>query len=284
MKDYKEMTKCVLEARDEYVRNKQRKKLILQRCIPAVTAACAALIVVFGISSHKNIPTRTGNISSEIIEDTTANTHYSETMTSVSTTEINKTTTVMAKTSKVTGNTTVTTSVVNDISAEIINISPATETNSTVHDIQVTENGITEPVTSKQTEVTTEQTEITADTTTTTAPDKDGKSEQPKNHEQLRWDEMAINQQYFMADFRESQMSFSTAEKEVPADEVGDYICNAFMSGYDSYTDTYYHCEAEAFLIKGHPVDEMIAIQFEGSDCCYVYVNNANEENENMTG
>ena len=74
-----------------------------------------------------------------------------------------------------------------------------------------------------------------------------------------------------MAEFGDPLQFYHTAEKEVSADLIGDFICMAYMSGYDFYSDTYYHCETKAYKVLGEAELEVIAIQFEEDDRYYLY-------------
>ena len=49
MKNYKEMTKCILDARDEYDARKRHQQVIIKRCTIALSSACCAVLICFGI-------------------------------------------------------------------------------------------------------------------------------------------------------------------------------------------------------------------------------------------
>ena len=255
-KSYKEMTRCVLEARDEHLKKKRRQRLIIMRCVPALSTFCIALIIGFGF--WKNIP-QMPEIETipPITEATTeAITTTENGMTAVETNSAQQTT--------------------EQTSAQIITTSaPQTVTAS----ISTTANATT--VTEKPS-VPSPVTESTSDTPSEQPTTLDGdQSGCPDNHVYLHWDEMTINQQYFFAELGKPTLSYSTAEKEVPANEVGEYISKAYMSGYDWYEQIYYHCEANAYKLKGDDEAKIIAIKFEDDENYYLYtLNEPNYDDE----
>ena len=94
----------------------------------------------------------------------------------------------------------------------------------------------------------------------------------PDTHAYRPWNELAVNQQYFGADI--GTVYYQTAEQEIPAAEIGEYLCEAFMSGYDFYdaaADRYYHCYAKAFRVRGREADAAVAVQFEEGGAYYLY-------------
>lgn len=116
--------------------------------------------------------------------------------------------------------------------------------------------------------------------TITEAPTERPSDAQPDTHVYLHWDEMTVNQQYFMAEFGDPLQFYDTAEKEVSADKIGDYICQAYMSGCDWYSLTYYHCEAKAYKVKDDAAS--IAIRFPDDEKYYLYTH-VTPENGEMT-
>ena len=105
------------------------------------------------------------------------------------------------------------------------------------------------------------------------------------DHVYLHWDEMTIDQQYFMAELGDPVMTYSTAEQEVPASDIGEYIGKAYMNGYDWYEFIYYHCETDAYKIKGDAEGTTIAIRFSDSEKYYLYtLQTNNNEEDQLTG
>ncbi len=202
MKNYEEMAKCVLEARDGHIRKKKLRRDKIKKYAPVVSALCLAALLGLGvlhyISGLPHIPYQT-------------------------------------------------------------NIAEKTEpTAEAIH------SGVIKPQTLSPIESWGNQpiSEI---------PSSSVSDEDPYNgSEPLHWNEMTINQQFNMAEFGQPPAFYQTAEKEVAADQIGDFICMAYMSGYDFYSDTYYHCDAEAYEVKN---DEsiMIAIKFSSYDQFYQY-------------
>lgn len=274
MKNYEEMARCVLEARDEHNRKVKLRQAKIKKYAPVVSSFCFAVLLGFGVWHHLNdiprIPTQP-----DTIEDTTGNTEpitekdtrsiaterqteqntTGEKSTQYESTEVptmNSETEIVSETDQQTEHIT-----------EDQQIEPITDTPSVI----ITDPFITEP------EITDPPTESNTDAPATTeTPSTDVPDEEPnKNPNPLHWDEMTINQQYNMAEFGDPLQFYHTAEKEVSADLIGDFICMAYMSGYDFYSDTYYHCETKAYKVLGEAELEVIAIQFEEDDRYYLY-------------
>lgn len=269
-KGYKEMTRCVLEARDEYLRKKQRRKAVFRRCVPAMASFCIAAVIGFGL--WRDISEMPEIEPVPPTAETTAEVH-----------------TTTAKT---------------EPSAEKTTAQPVTA--------QRTETALTQVITSEseaaeRSEPAESQPMTEAPTEGTAAPIPSGTeppigmaygtpAEEPTTVEDgelsggpdvpvyLHWDEMTIDQQYFMADFREAQLSYSAAEKEVPESEVGEYIGKAYMSGYDWYEFIYYHCETDAYKIKGDDEAKTIAIKFTDDEKYYLYTMNGPDNEDQPSG
>lgn len=272
-KGYKEMTRCVLEARDSHLKKKRRNQVVIRRCIPVISSFCFAAILGFGFWKHIS---KMSEIESKlsIVESTTtelsatekkaSNMHNNENSTTQKTTE-------RSTTQNITSNY-VSTDISHDISSaiahtEIVNTTTNSEINEVPTELYIDYTAPTE-----------KESAYESVSVSPTIDEDDGCTD---NHSYLHWDEMAINQQYFMADFRELRLSYSTAEMEVPADDVGDYICVAFMSGSDWYELIYYHCDADAYKINGDNEMKAIAIKFANDEKYYLYTinepNNADE-------
>ena len=296
MKNYEEMAKYVLEVRDEYVRKKKKRQAVIRKYAPVVSGFCIAVIVGLGTWQHMSefpdIPTESYN--TEIITDITETTSSAVTTyehTTVKTTVHHTTATVI--TPAVT-----TEEIIITDTPVYTTTQPAPETEiSTLTELTITEElpVITEPVLTEEiitdyviTEPVTEEiitepviTETvvtepeTTDMTQTSIPDE--VSEVPTTASgTLQWEEMPVNQQYNMAEFGTPLDFYMTVGQEVSADKIGDFISQAYMSGYDCYTDTYYHCYTDAFRITD---SDDIAIKFENDDRYYLYTmaNGGNE-------
>lgn len=297
MKNYEEMARNVLAARDEHDRTVQIRQAKIKRYAPIVSSFCFAVLLGFGVWHHMSdlprIPTQT-----DTIEDTTENTD--------SITESN--TTGMA-TERQTKQTTIGEQPTRDESTEAPTMDSETEhiSETKVQTEQLTKKQQTEPITDTPSVIITDPvatdpvvtepeiidppTESSTDAPTTneapteqTSVPDDELSGCPDNHPYLHWDEMTINQQYFMAEFGDPTLSYSTAEKEVPANEVGEYLSKAYMSGYDWYELIYYHCEAEAYKIKGDDESTTIAIRFADDDKFYLYTLNQPNHDDQLSG
>ena len=103
MKNYKEMTRCILDARDDYDKKKHRQQMIIKRCTVLLSSACCAVLLCFGILGVWDkvnvqpeidvMPSYTEPVSEKAVLNTSAATELSRT-TSVNT----KTSTVKAST------------------------------------------------------------------------------------------------------------------------------------------------------------------------------------------
>lgn len=267
-KGYKEMTRCVLEARDEHLKKKRRQQAVIRRCVPVMSTFCIALILGLGYWKYINKMPKIPDIEtiSPINEATTeaALTTEKETST-VNNTESNAT-------QQVTEPKTTQTATINVPSAV-----------STQNNVTVNVNIITEKPSEPPKNTTADKPKSDTPTEQPTILDGD-QSGCPDNHVYLHWNEMTINQQYFMAEFGVPTLSYSTAEKEVPANEVGEYISKAYMSGYDWYELIYYHCETEAYKIKGDDEIKSIAIKFANDEKYYLYTLNEPNNADQLSG
>lgn len=279
MKNYEEMARCVLEARDEHNRKVKSRQAKIKKYAPVVSSFCFAVLLGFGVWHHLNdiprIPTQPNTI-----EDTTENTEpitesnttgmATERQTEQPTTgeqptrnESTEVPTMNSETEHISETEGQTEQLIEKQQTEQITDTPS---------VIITDPIVTDPVISEP-EITDPPTESNTDAPAITeTPSTDVPDEEPnKNPNPLHWDEMTINQQYNMAEFGDPLQFYHTAEKEVSADLIGDFICMAYMSGYDFYSDTYYHCETRAYKVLGEAELEVIAIQFEEDDRYYLY-------------
>lgn len=254
MKNYEEMAKCALDARDKYVKKKKRQQALMKRYAPAVLSICFAAAVGSGIWNHMNdhseIPIKpvTTETTAEKQTETAIYTEKSDITITATETRTEPVTTEQKEETQATG-------------APPNTAEPITATPSVTSVAPTTELPAESP----------------AESITESPAATDNRTEEPVdeapsiNRPPLHWEEMAVNQQYNMAEFGSPLSFYNTAEKEVSADKIGDYINMAYMSGYDYYTDTYYHCYADAYLINGYTDKELIAIKFEESNEYFVY-------------
>ena len=75
MKNYKEMTRCILDARDEYDIRKHHRQVIIKRCTAALSAACCSVLICLGIAGTwekiNKLPDVEVHPSNTIISDST---------------------------------------------------------------------------------------------------------------------------------------------------------------------------------------------------------------------
>lgn len=280
-KGYKEMTKCVLEARDEHNRKVKIRQAKIKRYTPTALGLGFAAVLGFGFWGHMNKTPKIESIlpmieapteENSIMESTTSSTH-----TSVQSTDNSFTHQTTEQESKP----------MESSSKENVSGDYHTEPEKTTEHLQNSDSSSDANTFPKNTSETgtiaTQQIETPTESLTTIDEDKSCDCD-VDNHVYLHWNEMMINQQYFMADFRESQLSYSTAEKEVPVSDVAEYIGEAFMSGYDWYEYIYYHCEADAYKIKGDDEANTIAIKFIDDEKYYLYTLNVPNNADSLDG
>lgn len=85
------------------------------------------------------------------------------------------------------------------------------------------------------------------------------------------WNEMNDSQRY--SELTLSGIRYSTRNTEIPAEKLGEKLGSAVGHGYDIYTETNYSATATLYAISGISTECAAAVQFEGNDICYVYVN-----------
>lgn len=250
MKNYKEMTRCVLEARDAYLLKKQRRRRILMRCIPAGAAACLMLIAGIGLKQHSTVPIPAVPQITEQTDTAAPETVQTTMMQTVSESEQTGTVTIAQ-----TG-----------IPKESLPDDPERSTEMQVTAAQPepdTHPAETQPIT-------TEQPSGVVPIAETSVPDGDTQAT-GTNPAPLLWDDMTICQQFNMAELGTPPVCYLNTDREVPADAVGARIESVYMSGYDFASDTYYHCQADAYRLREISEKEMIAVQFEEDDRFYLY-------------
>lgn len=112
---------------------------------------------------------------------------------------------------------------------------------------------------------------------TTEIPDE----EPPTNPEtSLSWDEMTINQQYNMAEFGEPVRWYMNANRTISATQTGEWLGSAYMDGYDSSNDTYYHCNTAVYTVQGYSELEVIAVRFEEYPNFFIYLDISLDESK----
>ena len=264
----------LMERGDRISAEKAHRTRIIKRVSLGGAAMAAAIVGVFAVHSAPPAPDGRFDVSEIIV---------TETVTAADTTRIAALTTTAKPTR--TADTT----------------STASETASSSHTSSSETSAVTAEYEETQAETFTEKTEVTASersaqettetsaekTTTTTEEktavvpatsgppvvDTEVQTTRAENAQELRWDEKTISQKYDTAEFGEPLRFYSNMEKKAAAEEVGELIGTAYMSGYDIYTDTYYHCQTKAYQVIGRDEREVTAIQFEDDENYYLYKN-----------
>ena len=264
MKSYEEMTRCILAARDEQLRRKRKQRTVLLCCLPVLCCAAA----VFGIGRYLNWKPETVQRS-----ELPAATATAPESTVPAETTAQAAAGAAASQEPEPGGVpdAVPEQTLTDVQPETV--PPQTEESAAT---DVPQEAVqTEPPAETAVPQRTEQ------TTETTVADRD-LSGCPDTHEYRPWDELPVNEQYFGADIGKvpaenptDTVYYQTAKSDVPEFEIGEYIGEAFMSGYDFYdpaADRYYHCRAKAYCVKGREQDSAVAVQFEDGGRYYLYV------------
>lgn len=289
MKTSKEMADSVFQIRDALI-DKRKKRIILAR--KAVTIAAAACVTVGGFLGVRHIaPERNKRPDISLAEDTsvseiTTTSPASHTVTAVKTTSGKAERTTESKTyTSIRENTTVTSAVTTETAEEKdeadteVSAERTDDTNdagtrptATSH----TRNAVTEA--SKTTAVVTlAPTSETGSHNDTSEQSVTGAShDHPSTNEtqvnvmpaSVSWEDLPVEKQYTEAVIEDRK--YTSAEKEVPEDMLGDYIDEIEMTGYDQETE--HNCKAKAYRLKDCPESEAIAIRFEDSDKYYFYV------------
>ena len=258
MKTYKEMTQCVLAARDAYLLKQQRQRKILMRCIPAAAAACLMLIAGFGLKHRSTVPIPS---VPQITEQTAApESDRTDTAQTTAAQTVSEPEQTEAKTGMQT-----------TITGEAMPDDPEISTETAVTAGQpVTEPNPTETQAEAAQPVTTEQPSGVIPIAETSVPDGDTQAT-GTNPAPLLWDDMTICQQFNMAELGTPPVCYMSIDREAPADAVGARIETVYMSGYDFASDTYHHCKAGAYRLREISETEMIAVQFENDTRFYLY-------------
>ncbi|MBR3446651.1 MAG: hypothetical protein IKH27_02445 [Oscillospiraceae bacterium] len=241
MKSYEEMTACVLAARDAILRKRRRQRTVLLCCLPVVFCAAAA----GGFRAYLQRKPLTVQQSDPPAVSIHAETEHpaDKEKQSAAGEQASKAQAVQTEPDNS-----------GEISAAAVTELP--------HDVP--------------------QTELADQPDNETAPEPLTEADGcPDTHAYRPWDDLAVNQQYFGADIGQipaengaDTVYYQTAEQAVPAAEVGEYLCEAFMSGYDFYdadADRYYHCYAKAYRITGHEPGDAVAIRFAEDGAYYLY-------------
>lgn len=86
-----------------------------------------------------------------------------------------------------------------------------------------------------------------------------------------RWHEKKITQQFAYLNFND--VVYSAQYSEIDPEYIGDRLAEASMSGTDVYTDTVYETDVFVYRIKNINSDSAVAVQFDGQEGYYPYVN-----------
>lgn len=85
------------------------------------------------------------------------------------------------------------------------------------------------------------------------------------------WEDLVIPLRYGEATLGE--ITYSTQNTEIPAENVLDFLGNTEMQGYDIYTDTTYKVNAEIYSIRSISTACAVAVKIDGGEEYYIYVN-----------
>ena len=85
------------------------------------------------------------------------------------------------------------------------------------------------------------------------------------------WEEMPINQQYYLANYNEK--SYDSKNAKIPEDNIDQKIGTVILTGKDTYTEETHTINADVYSIKNISSECVIAIRFENTLEYYVYIN-----------
>lgn len=200
MKNYEEMTKYVLEARDKYIKKKKRQQALMKKYTSAVLCFCFAILIGFRIWNYVNSPSTipiktvtTETITAEQTEITTY-TEKSDIIITTTETQIDPIRTEQKEESQVTA------------------VTPNPSESITSAALVISVESYTEPPAESPVEsITVSDTESPATTYYNT--DKPIDEITSISQSTLNWYEMSVSQQYSMAEFGSPVAFYKTAEK-----------------------------------------------------------------------
>lgn len=311
MKSYEEMIQNILDARDEYDQKKQQQKVIARRYIPIVSSFCFAILIGFSVWNRmEQIPALPPDTASELPTTTTAEPSKNTTATTEDIPIPTETDTmpIYSETEPIFVDTE--TPSESSIMMESFTELPETTEESTYLEIPETSSleivepteeipepepfqAITEPIPTESEPITEliqattqpliteptipETTENPSDEPETTKIPDEETSTNPETS--LSWEEMTINQQYHMAEFGSPVRWYVTADQTIPAEKTGELLGSAYMDGYDSDSDTYYHCNTTVYAVQEFSEWEVIAVRFEKYPDFFIYLDISLDEN-----
>ena len=85
------------------------------------------------------------------------------------------------------------------------------------------------------------------------------------------WEEMTINQQYYLANYNEK--SYDSKNAKISEDNIDQKIGTVILTGKDTYTEETHTINADVYDIKNISSECAIALQFENTLEYYVYTN-----------
>lgn len=311
MKSYEEMIQNILDARDIYDQKKQQQKVLARRYIPIVSSFCFSILIGFGVWNRlEQIPAIPPDTASELPTTTTA--EPSQTESTIDTTEdvhipnASDIISIFQETEPFSIDTASETSSESSIMTEFFTEPPETaeelpyfeipETSSLeiiepTEELQLPESepfqAITEPIPTELIQATTQPplTEPTMSETTENPSDEPETTEIPdeeiptNSETSLSWEDMTINQQYHMAEFGEPVQWYVNVDQTISAEKTGELLGSAYMDGYDSSSDTYYHCNTAVYTVQGYSKWEVIAVRFEEYPDFFIYLGISLDEN-----
>ncbi|MCR5601237.1 MAG: hypothetical protein K6G33_10920 [Ruminococcus sp.] len=280
MKNYEEMAKYVLEVRDEHERKKQKRKIIVRRCAPLAVSLCVFLIASLGVWRNMPAPNKFNTNIIQTTETVTASPVSTEKHTSVSTSVTRTTTAKISSVSRnaTTASTAKTTSVTAAASGNVLTATrnlTQTHTNTTSEKTQIhvthttSEQGLapcesTAKTVSSVTVTNTITTTVCVSQTTTLISNISGAVTRP-------WSEFSIDYRYNIAYVNGLNGRYLSSGIPIREFELGSFIAEAEMSGYDSDYCELRECTAKAYRINDTSENKAIAIKFDDDDNFYLY-------------
>lgn len=238
MKNYEEMAKLVLEARDEYVKKKKKRVLFLKRASLVTLGAAAVLGIGLFTHAMKPLKNPSFNQSGIIVETET-------TLSEVVTTEKHFTDTDFAQTSTST-------------------------TASNTHTMKQTSSATTIALT-----ISTRQ--ITATTTITIINDDPQTSSDSMATEfatePTLYDPYDLTNRFLRFRDTDTNTQYTKTSVDIPYEIIDKYIRTTRLKEKTSLEGAEFECDINIFSLSGIPSEAMIAVQYDDNDKYTLYRN-----------
>ena len=290
---YKNVTACVLKARDEYFKKKKKQKMVLKKIVVAVPIICLTFFLgAFTLKKVNIIPeAKKSTEERQLIEIVTSNIDKTKPMTTINkeTTDNNLQTALTTCVSENVSNSFFS-DTVRDTIKETNKVSESTFFHNTETVVSTIDNTISEKettviVTKSSSEIITTQTseskgnesfenkeKLECTVITTVTAESSTLPMRQFSDGILPWEERNSAQKFDKAELNYSYLKYHYFEMILDISSIEDFIADASMSGEGDYPlCEKFYCDAKAFKVKGFGQDVAIAIKFENDENYYLY-------------